>query len=159
MTPGTKHDDPPTGDLQLRECNWPVSVQFNIPFDWPSGVYLGKLTQVNVPSPTGSYVIFVVRDDRQCDFLFKCSETTWSAYNGWPDNFSLYDFHGEPAKVGYWGPGMRVSFDRPYAMSQPWYMHARAGTLQLDDRRKSVPDLRVSAALLDGVPRDSTSPT
>ena len=96
--------------------------QFNIPSDWPSGVYLGKLTQVNVPSPTGSYVIFVVRDDRQCDFLFKCSETTWSAYNGWPDNFSLYDFHGEPPKVGYWGPGLRVSFDRPYAMSQPWYM-------------------------------------
>jgi hypothetical protein len=122
MIPGTKHGDPPTGDRQLRECNWPVSVQFNIPFDWPSGVYLGKLTQVNVSSPTGSYVIFVVRDDRQCDFLFKCSETTWSAYNGWPDNYSLYDFHGEPPKVGYWGPGVRVSFDRPYAMMQPWYM-------------------------------------
>ena len=122
MTPGTKHDDPPTGDRQLRECNWPVSVQFNIPFDWPSGVYLGKLTQVNAPSPTGSYVIFVVRDDRQCDFLFKCSETTWSAYNAWPDNFSLYHFHGEPAKVGYWGPGVRVSFDRPYAIGLPWYM-------------------------------------
>jgi N,N-dimethylformamidase beta subunit-like, C-terminal len=119
---GTKHDDPPTGDLQLRECNWPPSAVLRIPPDWVSGVYLGKLTQVNVPSPTGSYVIFVVRDDRQCDFLFKCSETTWSAYNAWPDNFSLYDFHGEPAKIGYWGPGVRASFDRPYAMSQPWYM-------------------------------------
>ena len=72
-------------------------------------------------SPSGSYVIFVVRDDRSCDFLFKCSDTTWSAYNAWPDDFSLYDFHGTPAKVGYWGPGVRVSFDRPYALAQPWY--------------------------------------
>ena len=121
VNPGTKRDDPPIGDRQLRECDWPASVQFSIPSDWPSGVYLGKLTQVNVPSPTGSYVIFVVRDDRSCDFLFKCSDTTWSAYNAWPDDFSLYDFHGTPAKVGYWGPGVRVSWDRPYAMAQPWY--------------------------------------
>lgn len=119
---GTKHGDPPIGDLQLRECAWPSSVEVAIPSDWLSGVYLGKLTQVNVPSPTGSYVIFVLRDDRTCDFLFKCSETSWSAYNAWPDNFSLYDFHGTPAKIGYWGPGVRVSFDRPYAMAQPWYM-------------------------------------
>ena len=152
MIPGTKHDDPPTGDRQLRECNWPVSVQFNIPSDWPSGVYLGKLTQVNVSSPTGSYVIFVVRDDRQCDFLFKCSETTWSAYNGWPDNYSLYDFHGEPPKVGYWGPGVRVSFDRPYAMMQPWYMQHEPERCNWMIGASHVPDLRVSAALLDGVP-------
>jgi hypothetical protein len=120
--PGTRRNDPPIGDLQLRECDWPVSVRFNIPSDCLSGVYLGKLTQVNVPSPTGSYVIFVVRDNRSCDFLFKCSETTWSAYNAWPDDFSLYDFHGTPAKIGYWGPGVRVSWDRPYALAQPWYM-------------------------------------
>ena len=31
MTPGTKHDDPPTGDRQLRECNWPVSVAVQHP--------------------------------------------------------------------------------------------------------------------------------
>ena len=121
VNPGGKRNDPPIGNRQLRECDWPVSVQFTIPSDSVSGVYLGKLTQVNVPSPTGSYVIFVVRDTRSCDFLFKCSETTWSAYNAWPDKFSLYDFHGTPAKIGYWGPDVRVSFDRPYALSQPWY--------------------------------------
>ena len=119
---GTQHGDPPIGDRQLRECAWPPSVDISIPSDWVSGVYLGKMTQVNVASPAGSYVIFVVRDDRSCDFLFKCSETTWSAYNAWPDKFSLYDFHGTPAKIGYWGPGVRVSFDRPYALAQPWYM-------------------------------------
>jgi hypothetical protein len=120
--PAGKRDDPPIGDFQLRECDWPVSVTVMIPPDWLSGVYLGQLTQVEVPEPTQSYVIFVLRDERTCDFLFKCSEFTWSAYNAWPDEYSLYDFHGVPAKIGYWGPATHVSFDRPYAMAQPWYV-------------------------------------
>ena len=37
-----------------------------------------------------SYVIFIVRDDRPCDLLFQCSELTWSAYNRWPADFSIY---------------------------------------------------------------------
>ena len=60
-----------------------------------------------------SYVIFIVRDDRACDFLFQCSDTTWSAYNRWPDHFSLYD-DGTPPHNWYVGPGVRVSLDRPY---------------------------------------------
>src|SRR5207302_2479356 len=52
-----------------------------------------------------------VRDDRACDFLFQCSDTTWSAYNRWPDQWSLYD---DGKKQWYWGPGVRVSWDRPY---------------------------------------------
>ena len=122
--PGEKRSDPPIGALQLRECDWPVNTTVPIPNDWLSGVYLGKLTQVDVPTPTQSYVIFVLRDERACDFLFKCSDTTWSAYNAWPDDYSLYDFHGPNPKIGYWGPDVQVSWDRPYAMSQPWYgMH------------------------------------
>src|SRR5258708_33467794 len=57
------------------------------------------------------YFIFVVRDDRRADFIFQCSDTTWQAYNRWPDQFALYDNGKEP---GYWGPGVDVSFDRPY---------------------------------------------
>ena len=118
---GEKRGDPPVGDLQLRECDWPVSVAHIIPGDWTSGVYLGKLTQLDVPKPLQSYVIFVLHDDRTCDFLFKCSDTTWSAYNAWPDEYSLYEFHGDPPKVGYWGPDIQASWDRPYAMQLPWY--------------------------------------
>jgi N,N-dimethylformamidase beta subunit-like, C-terminal len=118
---GGKRDDPPIGDMQLRDCDWPESLAFRIPADWLSGVYIGKLTQVETAAPTQSYVIFVVRDQRRCDFLFKCSDTTWSAYNRWPDEYSLYDSHGPTPKVGYWGPGIQVSFDRPYAMVPPWY--------------------------------------
>jgi hypothetical protein len=58
-------------------------------------------------------VIFLVRDDRICDFLFQCSDTTWAAYNRWPSQWSLYD--NEEKHGGYWGPDVRVSWDRPYA--------------------------------------------
>jgi hypothetical protein len=116
-----KHEDPPIGEMQLRDCDWPESHRFTIPHDWLSGVYLGKLTQVETSAPTQSYVIFIVRDRRQCDFLFKTSDLTWCAYNAWPDEYSLYEMHGPSAKVGYWGPGLQVSFDRPYAMGLPWY--------------------------------------
>jgi hypothetical protein len=56
-------------------------------------------------------LIFVVRDDRPADFIFQCSDTTWQAYNRWPSQFSLYD---DGKKEWYWGPGVDVSFDRPY---------------------------------------------
>ena len=36
--------DPPVGIERLRECRWEPAVEFPIPADWPSGVYVGKLT-------------------------------------------------------------------------------------------------------------------
>jgi hypothetical protein len=109
---GTPQPDPPVGDVRLRECDWATSATLTIPDDWPSGVYLGKLTEAR--EGLQSYVIFVVRDARRCDFLFQCSDTTWAAYNRWPDLWSLYD-EGTPPHNWYTGPGVAVSFDRPYA--------------------------------------------
>lgn len=106
---GTVQPDPPIGDERLRECAWQPCVTLTIPRDWPSGVYLGKLTAER--DAVQSYVIFIVRDDRRCDFLFQCSDTTWAAYNRWPSQWSLYD---NGVKEWYWGPNVRVSFDRPY---------------------------------------------
>jgi hypothetical protein len=80
-----------------------------IPDDWVSGVYVGKLTAER--DGWQSYVIFIVRDDRRADFLFQCSDTTWQAYNRWPDQFALYD---DGKDKWYCGPGVDVSFDRPY---------------------------------------------
>jgi hypothetical protein len=107
--PGVVQPDPEIGEERLRECRWEPSVSIRIPDDWPSGVYLGKLTEE--AEGLQSYVIFVVRDDRPCDFLFQVSDTTWAAYNRWPSQFSLYD---DGKKVWYWGPNVRVGFDRPY---------------------------------------------
>jgi hypothetical protein len=106
---GSPQPDPEVGPERLRECQWEPAVRLAIPKDWPSGVYLGKLTAEK--EGLQSYVIFIVRDDRACDFLFQCSDTTWAAYNRWPSQWSLYD---DGKKVWYWGPGVRVSWERPY---------------------------------------------
>ena len=106
---GKKQPDPPVGERRLRECRWEPAVTLTVPQDWASGVYVGKLTAER--EGLQSYIIFVVRDDRPADFIFQCSDTTWQAYNRWPSQFSLYD---DGKSEWYWGPGVDVSFDRPY---------------------------------------------
>ncbi|MCH8217513.1 MAG: hypothetical protein IH892_12180 [Planctomycetes bacterium] len=129
---GKTQADPPIGENRLRECKWEPSVEFEIPDDWLSGVYLGKLTAKKVEGVyqsrltakkdgLQSYVIFNVRDNRPCDLLFQCSDLTWQAYNSWPDDrWSLYHadkFILNNAGRKKWLTGKRgwVSFDRPYA--------------------------------------------
>ncbi|HKW99914.1 MAG TPA: N,N-dimethylformamidase beta subunit family domain-containing protein [Bryobacteraceae bacterium] len=97
---------------RLRECAWEKSASISIPKEWPSGVYLGKLTR-DEPYGTQNYVIFVVKERRASDVLCQLSDLTWQAYNKWPGKDSLYD-DGTP-EVWYTGPHVRVSFDRPYA--------------------------------------------
>jgi hypothetical protein len=106
---GRPQPEPPIGPQRVRECRWPACARLRIPRDWLSGVYVGKLT--TAPEGWQSYVIFIVRDDRPADFLFQCSDNTWQAYNRWPDQFALYD---DGHEQWYWGPGVGVSFDRPY---------------------------------------------
>ncbi|HJZ53488.1 MAG TPA: N,N-dimethylformamidase beta subunit family domain-containing protein [Gemmataceae bacterium] len=102
---------PPVGEMRLRECHWEPCTTIEIPKDWPSGVYLGKLSAAR--HRYQSYVIFIVRDSRPADVLFQCSTNTWQAYNKWPDTYSLYD-NDRPDKKPL-VPGVRVSFDRPFA--------------------------------------------
>lgn len=110
---GTPQADPPVGENYVRECQWEPAVEFEIPGDWLSGVYLGKLTAKK--SGIQSYVIFIVRDDRPCDLLFQCSDLTWSAYNRWPADYSIYTAH-EKSYSTTGVPSGTVSFDRPYGL-------------------------------------------
>src|SRR5262249_19539587 len=41
---GKVQPDPEVGVERVRECRWEPSAKLVIPKDWPSGVYLGKLT-------------------------------------------------------------------------------------------------------------------
>lgn len=107
---GRVQETPPVGEQRLRECRWERPVAFEVPKDWVSGVYLGKLSAAK--HRYQSCVIFIVRDDRPADFLFQCSDNTWQAYNKWPDNFSLYTNDRKDGKVLV--SGVRASFDRPY---------------------------------------------
>jgi hypothetical protein len=97
---------------RLRECKWEKSATLAIPKEWPSGVYLGKLSR-SEDYGAQSYVIFVIKEHRKADLLYQTSDLTSNAYNKWPGKNSLYD-DGTP-EVWYTGPNVRVSFDRPYA--------------------------------------------
>ena len=101
--------DPEIGPKRLRNCQWPACAEVTVPEDWLSGVYVGKLTAET--ENLQSYVIFIVRDDRQADLLFQCSDNTWQAYNRWPSSFSLYD---DGDNRWYWGANVQISFNRPY---------------------------------------------
>ena len=109
---GKTQPDPAMGEKRLMECRWEPGASLKIPADWPSGVYLGRLTTLpnaaDKPYWQG-YVVFIVRDTRKADILFQCSDNTWQAYNKWPEGTSLYtDPRGSHAR------GVAVSFDRPY---------------------------------------------
>lgn len=103
---------PKPGPKDLHECRWDAATRLTIPTDWPSGVYLGRLSVIppdETIAPWQSYVVFIVRDDRPADVLVQCSDNTWQAYNRWPSHYSVYTH-----PRGIQGPWADVSFDRPY---------------------------------------------
>ena len=109
---GTTQPDPEIGPKNLHECRWKPAATLAIPADWPSGVYLGRLSCLPPDenrAPWQSYVVFIVKDDRPADILVQCSDNTWNAYNQWPSNYSVYTH-----PKGNQGPWADVSFDRPY---------------------------------------------
>ncbi len=97
------------GKNRVQMCEWKSTFEWTIPDDWLSGVYIGKLTESN--EGLQSYVIFIIRDERQSDLLYHCSDNTWQAYNRWPSKYSLYD---SAENEWHWGPNTRVSYQRPY---------------------------------------------
>ena len=109
---GITQPDPEIGEKDLHECRWAPTTALEIPADWVSGVYLGRLTTLPESEELPywqSYIVFIVRDDRPADILFQCSDNTWQAYNRWPNNYSVYTH-----PKGNQGPWADVSFDRPY---------------------------------------------
>lgn len=112
VTHGQQFETPAQAEKQLRECEWRPAVELEIPDDWISGVYLGRLTTESDETGFGywqSYVVFIVKDERPADVLFQCSDNTWQAYNQWPLRDSVYTH-----PKGNQGPWADVSFDRPY---------------------------------------------
>ena len=85
--------------------------KLRIPADWPSGVYLGRLTRLP-ERPThmpGRVISSLSSASGAADILFQCSDNTWQAYNRWPDDYSMYTDPRHP-----WAPDVAASFDRPY---------------------------------------------
>ncbi len=75
-----------------------------------SGVYIAKLVRQD-STPGESHIVFVVRNDGVTrDIVFKVSDTTWHAYNGW-GGANLY---GGNATASPDGRAYKVSYNRPF---------------------------------------------
>ena len=149
---GTAEPTPQDGARHLVECNWKTGFSLEIPKDWLSGVYLGKLS--TIPTVAGqfldlemhseSYFVFIIRDDRKADLLFQASDMTWLSYNRWPQWRSLYDLgpHLGERTTPRWATtsdsiGLRTLLERIPGRLPPAHQ-----------RLRRVPDDRVPARLL-----------
>ena len=114
--------EPRAGD-GLVACRWPVSLRVRVDADWPSGVYLARLTDAG--SGKQAFVPFIVRDapPRRAPLLMLLNTTTWQAYNAWGGT-SLYDFNSRNQIRA-----LRVSYDRPYGSGPGAWRGLGAGEL------------------------------
>ena len=64
---GTTEPDPKDGDRHLVECKWKVGFSVEIPTDWLSGVYLGKLW--TLPAPGGALASAPMSEERSMVLL------------------------------------------------------------------------------------------
>lgn len=74
---GAAQPTPDDGPHNVRESQWKEGFGLQIPRDWVSGVYLGKLTTRQTGGE--SYMVFIVREDRKADLVFQSSDMTWLA--------------------------------------------------------------------------------
>jgi hypothetical protein len=90
--------------------NWSVSASWAVPATVTSGVYIAKLTRLDVAG--ANHIPFVVRDDGVVhDIVFQTSDT-WQAYNGW-GGYNLYGGAGQSNSST--GRAYKVSYNRPFA--------------------------------------------
>ncbi len=110
--------DPSVG---LTSCaNWSISHTLTVPDDWVSGVYVARFTR---PDTGGqAQAMFVVRDDsRQAPIFYPLALTTYQAYN-WFGGKSLYSVSSGACRTVAEAPrAVKVSLDRPLALSVPYF--------------------------------------
>lgn len=125
-TPGRARATPAArAEDGLVACGWPVSLRVRVGPDWPSGVYLARLT--DAATRKEAFVPFIVREARAgaagAPFVLLLSTTTWQAYNAWGGK-SLYDFNSSGGVRA-----LRVSYDRPYGSGAGAWRGLGAGEL------------------------------
>jgi hypothetical protein len=114
--------EPRPGD-GLVACRWPVSLRIPTGPEWPSGVYLARITDAGTRKQ--AFVPFVVREGTgaRAPYVLLLNTTTWQAYNDW-GGASLYDFNSRGQ-----ARALRVSYDRPYGSGPGAWRGVGAGEL------------------------------
>ena len=109
--------------------NWSVSASWNSS-GAVSGVYIAKLTRAD--NNGSSHIAFIVRNDgSNSAMLFKTSDATWQAYNGYGGNSLYVNNSGIP--VPGFNHATKVSYNRPFytraggggsSASEDWLFHS-----------------------------------
>ncbi len=90
--------------------NWSVSTSWNSSGAL-SGVYIAKITRSD--NNGSSHIAFIVRNDGgNSALLFKTSDATWQAYNGYGGNSLYVNNSGTP--VPGFNHATKVSYNRPF---------------------------------------------
>ncbi|MCA1619120.1 MAG: hypothetical protein LC795_07380 [Acidobacteria bacterium] len=87
-------------------CGWPSAYQLKIPQSWRTGVYVARLTTLELTPEAKTDVLFIVKPavpGEKSKILFQSTVNTFQAYNNWDNRGSYYD---PPYPL-------IVSFDRP----------------------------------------------
>lgn len=99
------------------ECNWSTSYALALtdadPTEWPSGIYLGRLTQAGTGKQ--AYVVFCIRDEsRQSELYYNQPVNTYQAYNHWPNTVQDGGSYAAQGRSFYINLSAALSFNRPY---------------------------------------------
>ncbi len=100
-------------DCSINGCDWPVTHEFMVGCEWPSGVYLVTLTTWRQQETVEEHHLIVVRraaDKPASSMLLLCATPTWVAYNCWG---------GSNAYEGLCGPG-GDQFSPRLSLQRPW---------------------------------------
>lgn len=101
----------------LLDAHWNLSYTVHVGADWPSGVYLAKLSSLTNQLRAESYIPFVVTNDQShSNILVTLPVNTYQAYNYW-GGFSLYRHIGPGVGNFPFDRATKVSFNRPYALN------------------------------------------
>ena len=109
---GKYHDTP--SDASVIGCGWPVTYDFEIPADWPSGGYRVTCRIDGAAGVREQHFLFLLRSnraERERRLLLVSSTGTWSAYNNWGGSNHYEGITGPEANL--YAPV--VSLERPQA--------------------------------------------
>ncbi len=111
VQPGLRQGGPIVDPVtKLARAGWQYTYSQPIPANWPSGVYLAKVSGIG---GTQGYATFVVRSTRTSRYLFVSNTLDYAAYDRWGGSSLYWTGVGDPV------PGVHaavaVSLDRPFA--------------------------------------------
>lgn len=108
-----RHPIPP--DASVNGCQWPATITWPLPHDWPSGGYLVTVSGTSDGRPMSTDAFFVLRPppSARAPLALIAATYTWCAYNDWGGQC----FYAGVAERGS-APARTLSLLRPWARGQ-----------------------------------------